>query len=299
MKRIITYTLLLFMSCSYQKDKGINESFIDKSSISMDDDIIFDKKGKEPNQISCNCEKDNHVKITNIPIQLSTIATNSELSELEKKQTTFRLPKAEKYHYVTLHFYESHDEINKLQIEDFNDESFKSIFLKYCCYKKRLPNVNKYQSYLVYNEDNEKTDWFLENETYDRLGFLMFYDTILNQAIIFTIELVGDVAGGPWLPIERKVYIDKNFNITVQDYEISIDWDNEDEKGNPLEKIYKGAKYLINILPTGNIKVIYPTWSMSIYEPEKGDSRYVKIPAKEIIYASDGSIVSTKTLNAD
>lgn len=297
MKLILIYIMLILTSCSCQDngqaDKN-DEVRIDTLSIKIDSNEVY--KEEEPQPISCKCEEDTNSIITKIPIQLSSVTDNWKITEKGGTPVSYKLPNIKRFTYIPLDFYETHYINGNKEIDDFKEPAINNIFSKYCCYKLRLPDINNYQTYLVYDEDNEYFAWSLKERTHCRLGFLMFYDVSIEQAVVFTIELCGGGGEGSSLPYKRVTSIDKKFNVTIQDYEINFDWDNDDEYGNPKSEIYKGAKYLISVLPTGNIKVTYPKWAMSIYEPEKGNNRYETIPTKEIVYASDGSIVSTRIL---
>jgi hypothetical protein len=283
--------LTLLSSCDEKKVSTKETDDVLTDTLIVDSDVIY----KEPQPISCNCEEDTNSVITKIPIQLSSIPANFKLIEEGKVPISYKLPEIKEFTYIPLDFYETHYLNDNSEIEDFKESSINNIFSKYCCYKVRLPDINNYQTYLVYDEDNEYFDWSLRSDTYDRLGFLFFYNASIEHALVFTIEFNGGGGEGSYLPYERVTSIDKKFNVTIQDYRINIDWDNYVENGNPVDEIYKGAKYLISVLPTGNIKVTYPMWTMTIYDPKNGD-RHEIIPAKEIIYASDGSVVSEKII---
>ena len=285
------FLLLTLLSSCDEKKVLINETEdVLTDTLIVDNDVIH----KESQPFSCKCEEDTLSIITKIPIQLSSIPANFKLIEEAKVPISYKLPEIKGFTYIPLDFYETHYLNGNSEIEDFNKSSINNIFSKYCCYKLRLPDINNYQTYLVYDEDNEHLDWSLRNNTYDRLGFLFFYDASIEHALVFTIEFNGGSGEGTSLSYERLTSIDKKFNVSIQENRIRYDWDNEDEDGNPSGEMYKGSTYLISILPNGNIKVTYPLWTMAIYEPENGDNRYEKIPAKEVIYSSDGSVVSEK-----
>ena len=290
----LPYIFLLLTLLSSCDDKKVSTKETDDvltDTLIVDSNVIY----KESTPISCKCEEDTNSIITKIPIQLSSITSNAQLLEQGKIPVSYKLPNIKGFTYIPLDFNESHYSDNKTEKDDIKEPAINNIFSKYCCYKVRLPDINNYQTYLVYDEDNEYFDWSLRSDTYDRLGFLFFYNASIEHALVFTIEFNGGGGEGSYLPYERVTSIDKKFNVTIQDYRINIDWDNYVENGNPVDEIYKGAKYLISVLPNGNIKLTYPTWTMTIYDPKKGD-RHEIIPAKEIIYASNGSVVSEKII---
>jgi len=299
--------LLLLISCNGTNKSGaesVNED--DSKSIFRNDvgpqevaeyyvtekenDSVRNQNSQPQDTILSEGEPD----LTKLPINTHELFMSNRMMEfIDQSPEIYRLPSKKKQFLVPIYGYYrnrvkefcvSSNKLSKIKID--------SIF-NFTSYRYKLPDIYNYKAFIVSNLG--WSDYRVEVFHYLSCGsfihstsaYLLLYDTISNNLNIIELFCWNNnrqFSG-------RTFDIDKKFVITLKDYGLFVDYDIEDENGNPFAEYKITNIYKVYILENGSIKVDFPKMYGFKYD-DKDTAWGVRdsIDPMTIIYQINGEI---------
>ena len=194
---------------------------------------------------------------------------------INQRPDVYKLPPIKALHFLPIH-YRNQERCTEFSRNDTIE--IESLF-NFTSYKYRLPDIVGYKAFVVCNghgwEDYNKkmmNNSYCNEFAHLKYGYLLLYNT--TSQIVSIIELLAwsSSGNGDGQSFSGRTFdIDKSFNITLKDYYLNVDWDKEDEYGNPLAEYEVSNIYKVAMLEDGNIKVEFPSINRPYYDDETGE----------------------------
>ncbi len=281
-------------------DKGISEVVADeyyitekeyeKEKYKKESDSIKNLFSQPQDTILAEGEPD----LTKLPINTHELFMSNRMDDFTyMSHDLYYLPPATKMSYIPIYGYYrkrmskeclSFDKMSNIEIDSLYD---------FTTYRYILPVIFNYKAYIVSNHGSYYRDEMLDNLischafVHPTSAYLLLYDTIsntLNFIELFCWSSSQGFAG-------RTFDIDENFVITLKDYRLDVDYDIEDENGNPFAEYRVINTFKVYILNNGSIKVDYPKMYGFKYEDiETAWGVRDSIDSMTIIYQINGEI---------
>lgn len=271
--------LVLLISC-----KGKNESGTDSvveggdKSTSENDTVVVDSiynygssiKNDSMRKIGIRSEAALHItkitegepNLTRLPINTHELFMSYRMREfIDQSPEIYRLPSINKLFFVPIYGYYrnrvkefcvSSNKLNKIKIDSI---------LNFTSYRYKLPNIYNYKAFISCNSG--WSDYRIEKFNIASCkpfllkdaAYLLLYDT--NSSNVNVIELFG--SSNDYGFSGRTFDIDKNFVITIKDYQLFRDYNRYEDDGETPFSEYKITNiYKVYILDNGSIKVDFP-----------------------------------------